>query len=308
MTSFRLTKNDNSSLPRSFKSFLYNSKEYLEANKTQNYRCFYLEKGNSVAAHLTVVLDKGSGFSPQKAPFGGIEFNEDLTSDELKDWLVQIEDELKTMDIYQLELHQAPEIYQSQSSLNQALTSLGYHLKQERIFHVISVDQRQLVDKMHAMEKRRLLKAQKAGCVFKQYASNDLIHVYERIKLWRDLSEKPLSLEWSEIDAASQLNPYAYLSFGIELKGEMIAATIAIKVNETSLYHFFPASTNQYNTLSPMVMLVDELYTWCQSHQITLLDLGTSYVKGKRKDSLVQFKENMGAVPYLAFSWQKTLS
>ena len=101
-----------------------------------------------------------------------------------------------------------------------------------------------------------------------------------------------------------------FLVFGVFMDDYMLAATVLVKVNETSVYHFMPASMvefQHYRKYSPMVFLVNGLYGWCRQNQINLLDLGTSYVDKKLKASLVQFKEHIGGEPSMAYSWKKHL-
>lgn len=307
MTLPKLTDTYNTSLRHFYLPLIYNSSSYLNSNN-QLQQIHFFQEGERVNAHLAVGIDGELAISPIKAPFGGVEFSPHLTSEALIEWMKEVEQRLLAQGVNQLNLHQPPQAYQNQEVLNKALESLDYEVIQEHHVHVIHVNELSLADRMHDMEQRRLSKALKAGCEFKAYGEKDFQGVYNEIRRWRNQSNKPLSMEWDDLFDAKQRNPHAYLAFGVELKGRLIAATIAVKVNDQSLYHFFPASEELYKKYSPMVMLVNELYEWCKVNEIALLDLGTSYVKSQKKASLVQFKENLGAVPSVALSWRKTLS
>jgi hypothetical protein len=76
----------------------------------------------------------------------------------------------------------------------------------------------------------------------------------------------------------------------------LAALTVAVRVRADILYSFLPASSTDYHTYSPMVLLTDGLVSYCQAQHIRMLDLGVS-LDGDRqpKPSLIRFKRNLGA-------------
>ena len=99
-------------------------------------------------------------------------------------------------------------------------------------------------------------------------ASYELIR---RFRLSRGLS---LSLELESVRAMFVHFPEACKVFVVKDQEKIIAATIAIVVNDQILYNFYPAHDAAYQTFSPVVMLTDGLYRFCQQQGFALLDLG----------------------------------
>lgn len=292
-----------------YRPIIYNSKTFLASNNDLPQIHFYwVEKKAQMAyAHVAFSIEESEASSPLMAPFGGVEYDDDLSTADLCTFLIFVEKELKTKGVLYVNLSQPPQSYGSQENLNEVFIDLKYKIKSKRMFHGISITEKDSISKMSVMEQRRLKKCNKAGFEFKKLPSSKLSEVYNVIAKWRDLKEKPLSMAWNVMSHARKLNPGMYLPFGVYDDDKLIAATIAIKVNSKVLYHFYPAHSADYNNYSPMVMLVDGLYTWCYGNQIELLDLGTSYVNNKINQSLVRFKKHLGGDESQAFVYRKFL-
>ncbi len=289
-------------------SFLYNTPQFLNANNDlpQIHYYWYDPVDNSCDAHVAFNLEEGEAISPFKAPFGGIEFNSQLSSEDLMTFLVFVERELKSNGVRFIRVGQCPEAYQDQRVLTQCLKDLQYNVKSERVFQVIPVSSHDLI--MKEMEMRRLRKCNKSGFEFRHLPQNELSRVYTAINDWRNMANKPLSMGRAELDQSRKLNKEAYIPFGIYSNEQLIAATIAIRVNNSILYHFYPAHDPAFNNYSPIVKLVDGMYKWCQNQGVELLDLGTSYVGNKMNQSLYRFKSHIGGMESKGLVFRKALS
>ena len=83
---------------------------------------------------------------------------------------------------------------------------------------------------------------------------------------------------------------------------------MAIRVRDDILYNFLPASNPSYYAHSPMVMLMAELFGYCQRHRIQLLDLGTSLDGNQQpKPGLMRFKRNLGVRESPKLTFEKVL-
>ncbi len=72
---------------------------------------------------------------------------------------------------------------------------------------------------------------------------------------------------------------------------------MTVRVRDDILYTFLPASNPAYHAYSPLVLLMDGLFEYCQQQQIRLLDLGVSLDGNHQpKPSLLRFKRNLGAL------------
>jgi lipid II:glycine glycyltransferase (peptidoglycan interpeptide bridge formation enzyme) len=102
--------------------------------------------------------------------------------------------------------------------------------------------------------------------------------------------------------------PDRYLLFGIMKEGEIIAATISIQINQNCLYNFFANHDRKYNSLSPLILLIEGIYAYCQENRIGLFDLGTSALQGKPNFNLLDFKMHIGGVPSAKLTFNKTIA
>jgi hypothetical protein len=57
-----------------------------------------------------------------------------------------------------------------------------------------------------------------------------------------------------------------------------------------------------------MVLLMNHIYKFCRSHQVELLDLGTSAINGQPNFRVLDFKLRLGAAPSMKLSFDKDLS
>jgi len=293
-----------------YQPIIYNSNSFLAGNNDLPQIHFYwVEKNHRAAyAHVASSIEESEASSPLNAPFGGVEYSDELSLSDLFAFLIFLEKELQNKAIKYIKLSQAPGSYGGQIKLDEVLSDLKYQKKSRRIYHGLPIDETDAKDKMSLMEQRRLKKCVKADFNFKSLPSPKLSEVYNAVATWRDLKDKPLSMEWKVLSHARKSTPGMYLPFGVYDQDKLIAATIAIKVNSKVLYHFYPAHCPEYNNYSPMVMLVNGLYEWCRTHQIDLLDLGTSYVNNRLNQSLVRFKKHLGGEESQAIVYRKVLS
>jgi len=291
-----------------FTALFYNKSDFHQNDLEQVH--FYSEIEEKIVSHAGFTLSSSTAYAPLRAPFGGLEYAPSLGFQALESILSEVELRLRSKGIKEVIYHQSPSAYQSSELLNSVFEALKYELTEQRIFHTIQISQESLESRMHKMERRKLAACLSAGTVFKELKGDDRIEVFKWVDEHRSALGKPSSMTWRDLKEAFLRNPDFYHTFGVYLNGKLLAATVAVRVSKDSLYHFLPTSVSnlpEYKKYSPMVYLMNSLYEWCQTKDIHLLDLGSSYVKGELKTSLVQFKENMGATPSLAHSWKKVL-
>lgn len=313
MSNYRLVNVLDSDVEIGFESYAYNDESFLKVNNDFEKKHYYWVDADqhTVHAHIAFTLVDEIAYSPHQLPFGGIEASIEIQQLALVEFLSQVESSLKNLGVKNIRIHQAPNAYFSQSTINDVLITRGYDIIQDRVFHTITVDDTALFDRMHKMEHRKIKKCRDAGAVFKELKKSDKVSAFQWIERFRTLDYKPPSMSWIDLRDVNQRNPKLYKVFGVFIDGHLVAATVLVIVNKQSVYHFLPASHVDfpgYKQFSPMVFLVNELYKWCQSNSIKTLDLGTSYVDMKMKTTLAKFKENIGGKPSEALSWQKTLS
>ncbi|WP_286755817.1 GNAT family N-acetyltransferase [Roseivirga sp. UBA838] len=287
---------------------LYGLPAYGKASSGQEPLCFYGLSPGGLCCRVSFTAGEHEAISLMNAPFSGIDIAPSCTHSEVLAWLQQVEKHLKSAGYKTVTLHQPPAVYGNQSLVERVLTASGYQLISSRNFHVISVNERPLTSQMSGMQLRRFRKLLREEPVFERYDSSALSTVFRQIEQWRNTVDQPVSLGKEQVLEQAKACKEHYHAFGLSLKNRLAAATVAVRVREDALYHFLPASDRELHSVSPMVGLVNGLYDWCRQQGITMLDLGSSYVRGIEKASLVRFKESLGAKASVALSWQKTLS
>jgi hypothetical protein len=188
------------------------------------------------------------------------------------------------------------------------LQNHGFSIKRKAVNHHIVIHENPLQDSMHPMEIRRLNKCKEQGFTFTAEPIQNAEEVYDYLSQCRE--EQGLSLSISKHMFFRYMDefPQNYPLFTIRDSKDIVAATVAIKVHRKILYSFLPGSLRKYKNYSPTVLLNEGLYTYCQDHQIEMLDLGISTEKdGKDQESLIAFKERMGGEKSYKYFLEKEL-
>lgn len=99
-----------------------------------------------------------------------------------------------------------------------------------------------------------------------------------------------------------------FFIFGVFDGQKLAAASISIRTNTKTLYDFYHDHDAAFDSMSPVVMLVDGIYSFCRDKNLSLLDLGTSSLNNTHNFSLLHFKLLVGAQPSPKFTFEKNLS
>ena len=111
-----------------------------------------------------------------------------------------------------------------------------------------------------------------------------------------------MTMEFEALDKMFRELPEYYLLFGLYSGERLISVVVSVLVDRGILYNFYPGDDVQYRDHSPMVMLLDGIYRYCQTNAIRILDLGISSVDGVLNPGLYRFKKNCGSID----SWKST--
>lgn len=290
---------------------LYNSRTFLDANNSLPQLHFYLiDKGlNQALGHIAFSIEESEATSPFKAPFAGFDLAPDLDSLASTYFLQEVLRRLTERGFRYLKIKMAPDCYQSVNpALLENMRHLGFEEKERQTYHAILVNEQPLSRQIASMEQRRLRKAAKEGLAFKFARKSEFPVFFDFIKRHREAKGHRLSMDWGELRNVIKGNEESYLAAGVYKHEELIAASILIRASEKVIYNFFPANNAEFNSLSPMVFLLDSVYSWCQQQGIGWIDLGTSYLGKKENKPLISFKEHMGGRPFESITFRKTLS
>ena len=295
----------------SYSPLFYAQQRYLEANNDLPARHFYLvdHQTKKARGHIAFSLEEGRLLSPYKAPFSGFELDDDISSEDFLFFVIELERQLKEEGSWQIDLHQLPDCYGRHNQMvSDNLQILGYRTGTESVRHALVVDEVPLVEKMAAMEQRKLKKAQKAGLRFELLPIGDTAKAFDFVKRHREAKGHQLSLQWAELKGMVEKNKGYYFGAAVFDREKMAAAVLLVRATAHVVFYFYPAHDPAYDSFSPMVLLLQALYERCHKEKVAYIDLGTSYLNDEVNTSLAKFKEHMGGQPFVSKTFQKDLS
>ncbi|HET9054286.1 MAG TPA: GNAT family N-acetyltransferase, partial [Cyclobacteriaceae bacterium] len=204
-------------------------------------------------------------------------------------------------------LKNQPDVYAAEKNtrLAHVLNKLGYATAEETSA-VIPVGHRLFGDDLHKSERKRLRKCREHGLTFEVMPADQLSKIYGFLEVCRQEKGYSLSMSLPEMQALINVFPERILLTAVIDKHKLVAANISIRVYNHVLYNFYHDHASEYDLLSPVVLLNEGLYEFCQKEKIQLLDLGTSNVNGELNESLLNFKLNLGAKTSRKLTFTKT--
>ena len=254
-------------------------------------------------AHCAFFVQSNRAVSPLAAPFGSIEFTETLPDSVLDSLITSVLAETQRAETSTLRLVNYPTCYAPRQTerLTQKLHMHGFTITEDYPTFFLSPTEQSITDHtfefgLAPAERRRLRKCRQANFRVVHQRQPTVAETILFIQETRCNKGYPLTIATEKL--ASLLNefPNQYAVFTV-MDGPTIAAlTVTVRVRHDILYNFLPASNPDYAAFSPMVLLVDGLFQYCQQQRIRLLDLGLSLDHHRQpKPSLMRFKRNLGA-------------
>lgn len=288
---------------------IFNTDAYRLLHPAENEQSFFLLEKNQLIAYAGVHfhIDGGVARSPFRAPFGSFEFNDQLAPRKLYEFLQHVETRLRSMGVKQVFLKNPPQAYASARSalLQTFLLNQQYRVYDAEVSVGIPVTSKTFSECIRHSEQLRLRQGTEAGFVFHHPAVDKIGEVYRFLAVCHKEKKYTLSISEEELMRAVTTFPDKYILSVIKYQERLVAAAVSIRISESVLYNFLVNHLKEFNTLSPPVMLVDGLYTYCQEQSIALLDLGTSALAGQPNFSLLDFKLHLGGVPSAKFTFFK---
>jgi hypothetical protein len=287
-------------LPFDQPGFFFNEGVHLVQQRNVPFHLLTVRQSSSqrVVARCAFFVENDKAISPGAAPFGSIEFTEDLPENVLTNFIDQIFSEAKAAGCQTLTLTHYPYCYApiQTDRLLTALQASGCLVAEILPTFYLPTTDSSFEQRMTPSEFRRLQKCQRAGFRFVHWQQPDPVTVVNFLhdtyaQLGYQLSLSPERLTHLLVTFSDQ-----FLVFTLHDGNQLIALTVTVRVRHDILYTFLPASLPSYNAFSPMVMLLNGVYAYCQREHISLLDLGVALDNARRpKAGLARFKRNLGA-------------
>ena len=292
--------------------FFFNEPEHLRQQTTAPY--WVLSALNQHTGHADArcafFVQSGKAVSPGAAPFGSVEFSEFLPDAVLDAFVKRLVNEVRQAGAVSLRLVNYPTCYAPVQAerLRATLTEHDFNLVQQNSTFFLPVSSIPFAQNLAPAERRRLRKCHRAGFQFSQMTNANPAEVVDFVQNTHRQKGYSLTLPPDRLTHLLREFPNHFGVFTVMDGQQLAALTVAIRVWPDILYTFLLVSDLDYALFSPMVLLTEGLFGYCQQHQIRLLDLGMSLDgNGQPKPNLIRFKRNLGAQESPKFVFEKTL-
>lgn len=303
------------SFPKGFEidydPFVFNTEAHRKLQSAKGWHSFHLVRKDKkkILASIHFCVKDGLALSPASAPFGSLELSPTITTSQLFEFIGFCEKKLIDFGVERIEIKSYPEQYNI--SQHNTLTVLFFNhqfsIKNAELGACIKIEDRSFNEIIDSWENRKLRQAIKSGLKFKSIKNSEMDKIYDFILSCRLERGQGLSMTLKDLNKTfKKLNSH-FILFGVYQHDELVAAAITIKVNTKILYNFYSAHSKTSEKLSPIVLLIDGIYSWCVKHHIDLLDMGTSALGGRPNFSLIDFKLRLGAIPSMKLTFEKEL-
>lgn len=300
-------------LPQGLKSDfdpgIFHDPKHLNLQSSIGWCSFYIKSGETLAGLIHIHVNNGFATSPFKSPFGSFLFSENLPENVLTGFVSYYENQLIDKKVKSIIVKNQPEGYSKRNQvLFDVLSKSGYSIAKEETSAILSITEKAFESGLHKSEKKRLRKCRESGLSFEIMPVEQLQKIYVFLEACREEKGYSLSMPFDEIQKLTATFPERILLTAVIDKNHIVAGNISIRVYENVLYNFYHDHASEYDHLSPVVLLNEGLYNFCQKNKISLLDLGTSNIDDKVNESLLAFKLHLGAQPSRKLTFSKTLN
>lgn len=301
-----------SGLPTDFETDIFLSPQHLQLQASSGWVSFVAvnKKSEQIEALIYYHLEGTLAKTPYRSPYGSFVFSKNSSSDFLQAFINLTEQKLKDKGVKSVLIRNAPDAYDPEKSerLKNTLIQLAYKIELEEISTVIPVGKDSFESSLHRSHKKKLKKCREGKFVFQFLSVDHLEEVYGFLKTVREEKNYTLSMSLDELKKTADAFPDNYLLSVVKDKEKIIAANISIRVNSRVLYNFYHDHLSLYDVVSPVILLNEGLYDYCQQHGFKLLDLGTSTINGKPDPELITFKVRLGGQPAHKLTFVKNLN
>lgn len=290
-----------------FEPALFNLSEHQQLQSTSGWESFYLvDEGNKlIIASIHFWIDPPLATSPKRATFGGLESVSSLSVQEKIQLLEFSSKALSESGARTILIRQAPEFYQEKSYEDLFLKG-GFRIKLSETDSFIEVNG-DYGKKIQPRKAKKLRSLRRMDYQAEQLLLSHLSEVYSFILKARTEKRYTLSMNLEQIQELANHFPDRVLLFGVRRKEEMIAAAICLKVKGNWLYDFYHDHDSAHDAESPIILLMDRIYKFCQDNSIQWLELGTSMHEDKVNEGLILFKERLGAKRVMKITYEKII-
>ena len=285
-----------------FERYFFNEVEHLKHQKGENdCYAFYWQNINNqtIEGRFSVIIQNKMAFSPLKATFGGIEFNEEILEEDLFEFLSKIIQFLKIQQVESIEINSYPERYLNEYQnkiLQSCLSKLNFHVKYTEQNYEIPITDKSFYETVMGSTAKQLLRTyNKKGYVFQQEINPDFEIIHAFIARSRERKNRPMTMSLGQLTEHFKIFVKNFKLFFVTYLDAMVAVGITIKINHEILYTFYLADDENYLRDSPTTFLLSGIYEYGKQNNYKILDFGIATDKGIINEGLSKFKLSLGA-------------
>lgn len=282
-------------LPR----YLFNHPDYCRLQATDGWVSYRMVLGGKRQALIHFHLADDRAINGYRAPFGGVECRGEVGPADVRALLAQSINDLRKRNIRYAQITLPPHSYQPEENawLAEALAQEGFHVSARDVSSVLSINGLPYSEQLHPRKRRKLTSLNRQELQFVQDTRPSLDDAYAFIESERKKKKYTLSATLAHLQKSFAQLPTHYFLFGVWWQKNLVGASIAVRVNEHTLYHFLSDHDRKAAEGAVALVLMEGIYQYAQSNGYVRLDLGTSMQAHRVDETLVRFKTELGGVP-----------
>jgi hypothetical protein len=287
-------------LPFNFQRYFFNEDEHLQNQGGEDCYTFYCQntENQTIDVRFSVIVQNEIAYSPFRATFGGVEFNEQVLEKDLFDFLKEGVEYLSFLSINQVIINSYPEGYlpeEQNQKLENCLFRLGFQIKYVEDNYEIRVRNKSFDETVISSNHKRILRnSVKNNFIFKEEINPELARIYAFIERSRVRKKRPMTMSLFQFEEHFKKFSKKFKIFSAYEADNLMAVCVTVEINDRILYTLYPADAEEYVKKSPLTFLFSGIYAYCQQQIYTILDLGIATDKGILNEGLARFKRNIG--------------
>lgn len=288
---------DKSKLAFNFQQYFFNEKEHLQNQGGEGLFTFYWQNtdNQSIEARFSVIIHDGIAYSPLRATFGGVEFNEEISEEDL---ILFLEESISTIEMEIIKINSYPEGYLSLTQiqkLENCLLKLGFEISIIEQNYEIQITKKSFYETITSTRAKQLLrKSIKKGFSFQEVSEPDFLEIHAFIARSRERKNRPMTMNLEQFENHFRVFFKNFQVFSVTDYTRIIAVGVTSKINAEIIYTFYLADDEAYLKDSPTIFLLSGIYEYFKEQKYTILDLGIATANGILNEGLAKFKRSLG--------------
>jgi hypothetical protein len=288
---------DEDRLNFNFPKYFFNETKHLQHQDRKNVLTFYWQNADNqtIEARFSVILKDNNAYSPLRATFGGIEFSEEISKENLHQFLLET---ISKIDGKTIKINSYPEGYISNlqiQKLEKCLLKSGFEISVIEQNFEIPITEKSFYETIRSVRAKQLLrKSIKKGFVFQEIVQPNFLVIHAFIAHSRERKNRPITMSLEQLETHFKKFPKNFQIFSVTDSKRIIAVAVTIKINDEIIYTFYLSDDEAYLKDSPTIFLLSGIYEIFQQQNFKILDLGIATANGILNEGLARFKRSLG--------------